>query len=296
MVAYWTLIKPRWLPIIVFAVAAAMITYLLMRFAATPWYRAGAALRPSQRLASEMSAATAAQTLSPLSLSLPLGGSSAMADAEEYITILKSFSFTMALAQRHQLVGEILGEQAVAEFRHSPRLQWQLFKVMSQRFSAAYSVTSFNLELHYEARDPSTAQRILEFYIHDLREQLRSTRITDSAEAISSLKQAIAVTSDQLLQVQLYESLARQMQREKLAQVNADFAFKVLDPPNAPIAQYSPRPMVDSVVAGAAALFAAMAFFLFRATEETAPAGIPEAQPNVITAERPAVRGGGAPE
>ena len=49
------------------------------------------------------------------------------------------------------------------------------------------------------------------------------------------------MTADSLLRENLYALVARQVQQQKLAEVEADFAFKVLEPPVSPDRPYSPR-------------------------------------------------------
>jgi len=82
---------------------------------------------------------------------------------------------------------------------------------------------------------------VLGWYLEALRERLRSQEVQSAALAAKSLEDEISRTSDSLLQSQLYELLARQIQREKLSQVEADFAFKVIEPPVVPDAKFSPH-------------------------------------------------------
>ncbi|MFZ0657273.1 MAG: hypothetical protein WAM05_01045, partial [Candidatus Binataceae bacterium] len=70
-----------------------------------------------------------------------------------------------------------------------------------------------------------------------------------ASSAVASLQDEIRETSDALLQNQLYELVARQIQREKIAQVQADFAFKVIEPPVVPDNYYAPQARRNATVA-----------------------------------------------
>lgn len=151
--------------------------------------------------------------------------------AQRYITIMSSYAFTMSLVDRYHLDRMIIEERG----GHSkPFTRWLLYKEIGGRFSYVYDYKSGNLSLYFLDRDPGQAKRVLGFYLENLRDKLRNEGVRSASEAAQSLQEEISKTSDSLLQSQLYDLLARQIQRAKLAQVQADFAFKVIDPPFAP--------------------------------------------------------------
>jgi uncharacterized protein involved in exopolysaccharide biosynthesis len=62
----------------------------------------------------------------------------------------------------------------------------------------------------------------------------------------------------------LYELLARQVEQLQLAQVQADFAFAVLEPSTAPDLAYRPKVAFDTIAAAFVALFACSAALMAR--------------------------------
>src|SRR5262249_28304080 len=128
--------------------------------------------------------------------------------------------------------------------------KWRAYKKMQHRFSCEYSIKTGNVTVYFKARTPAEAERILGYYVEDLREKLRSREVQSAGAAIESMKAEARVTSDALLQAQLYELIAKQMQQLRLAQVEADFAFTVLEPPAAPDKPYSPNVLLWSAIAG----------------------------------------------
>jgi len=86
----------------------------------------------------------------------------------------------------------------------------------------------------------------------------------DAAAAIESLRTEAAATADPMLRSELYILEAKQVERRKMAQVEADFAFRVLDSPAASDRPYRPLVILDCAVAGILAACAAAAFILLR--------------------------------
>jgi len=156
------------------------------------------------------------------------GGSMADTSAQEYMSILQSFSFTVSMAERHQPVAsfalDINGGVPL-------RTQWQLYNIVKGHFNCDYNAKNGNLTLSFTAKTRDQAQRILGYYVDDLRDKLRGREVHEAASAVALLREEINKTSDSLLQSQFYELMAGQLQRQKLAQVEADFAFTVIDPP-----------------------------------------------------------------
>ncbi len=265
---YFAALARRWRLLAAAAIGAMAAAGLFARFAMTRYYRAGAIIRPINastvqgRLSGLLAGAGGFGGLAGGSLS-PFA-SEASNPASEYMPVLRSFDFTTGLIARHDLAPElpIRGWAPWAGSAADPR--WARFRLMKRRFDCEFSLRTGNLTLYYMAPDPATARRVLAFYIADLRERLRREQIRDAAEAIDSLRDEVRETADNLLQTQLSELLARQIQQEKLAQVQADFAFKVLVAPTAPDRPYRPFVMLDALLATAVTLLVLAVAILLR--------------------------------
>jgi hypothetical protein len=242
---YWTLLSRWWLAMLVVTVVAASATWWVSKFYLQKWYRANAVLTPvAQPLtpgASGVMGAGAAGSIAEL-----LGGGSlGETSAQEYMSILKSFAFTVSMAEHHQPVAAFALD---ANDGVPPRTQWQLYKIIDGKFGCDYNIKTGNLTLSFDAKTREEAQQILSYYVDDLRDKLRGREVHEAAIAVGSLREEVNKTSDSLLQSQLYELMANQLQREKLAQVEADFAFTVIEPPVAPDSPYRPRPTRNCVL------------------------------------------------
>ena len=246
------------------ASAIALATFLTAKFAMTTYYKASAVLRPVGEQ-TEMANLGASSALG-VGLALDVGGFGAQAQkAEECLAILHSYEFANRLVSDHKLAATLNRESASHLFGHSSQdPKWRLYQLMEHRFSADYDRLAGNLTLNFLAPSRREAQAILGNYIDDLRERLRSAEIQDAGAAISSLEMEAESTPDSLLRTQVYEVVARQIQREKLAQAKADFAFTVVQPPIAPDTPDRPRALFDAVIAGvlvAFAIFVAIAVY-----------------------------------
>ena len=162
-----------------------------------------------------------------------------MVAAERFVAIMESYDFGLDLIQRHNLVPVLTQNAAFAGSPSAPT-PWRLHLELDSRFDSEYDYRTGNLTLYFTDPERAMAQRILAYYLERLRDRLRSEAVRASSSAAASLAEEVGKTPDALLQNQLYELMARQIQREKLAQVQADFAFKVVEPPVVPDHYYAP--------------------------------------------------------
>ncbi len=260
---YFIILREKWLPIASATLAAVLAAGLVAKFALTRWYRAEAIIRPVSGAAIEsrltgLLGGIAGGGLGGLGAAAAMLGRGGTADAEEYLSILRSFEFNTALAERHHLGPDFLKRNwmvpSFLEAHRDPR--WRIYRALKKRFAGDFSMKTGNITLYYQEKNREKAEQILGYYINDLRALLRAREVTGASAALTSLEDEAATTPDELLRTQLEVLAAKQMQRKKLAQVEADFAFTVIDPPAAPDRPYSPWPLLDGLVAGVLAFIA----------------------------------------
>jgi hypothetical protein len=248
----------RWRLIAICVALVVLATGLFDLFLATRWYRSMAVLRPVAATAVEgritgfVGGLGGGLTgLGGLAESLGGGGAS---DADEYIAILGGFGFSTALIEQHRLSPELLRSapwyQGLMDYWSPADRRWQLYRLLQERFDCGYSRSTGNMSLAFTATSPAAAEKILGYYIDDLRDLLRAREINGASAAIDSLRAEALSTSDPVLRSELYGLEAKQLERKKMAQVEADFAFRVLDPPAAPDKKYRPKLPLDCALAG----------------------------------------------
>jgi LPS O-antigen subunit length determinant protein (WzzB/FepE family) len=244
---YALLILESWKLIAIVTFAAIVATYLFTKLEMTKWYQATAIIEPIPEGAIENRVEGGLGGLGGAGMSTFLMISGIDSQAQEYLTILRSFTFNTQVAIRHNLTDELMRD--VNPKPDSKRkLQMRLFDILKGRFKVDYSMQAHNLSVHFLDRDPIRAQEILQFYLDDLRELQRREAIENARAAIDSLEKEAKSTGDSLLSESLYALVARQVQREKLAEVEADFAFKVLEAPISPDRPYTPRASINCLI------------------------------------------------
>ncbi len=254
----------HWKVLAIIAMLATLATLAISKFHLTRWYQAIAIIKPMtpQQTAGHLQGLLGGGNLGMLS---DFVGSQYNSDAaQEYITILTGFSFITAMVERHHLDAEILPRG-----KSWPSLdarQWAMYRIMLARLRCDYSVKNSSMTMSFEDPSRERARRILGYEIDDLRERLRSREVRNAADAVASLNQQITRISDSLLKQEIYQLIATQIQREELAEVEADFAFTVLQPPVSPDLPVWPRVLVNTLGAGFIALIlSSIAILVFEA-------------------------------
>jgi hypothetical protein len=248
---YVDLLRSRWMLIASLTIGIGLGYGLYTKFLTVKWYRAQAIVTPVQPEASlSMGTGAAGDMVDGLgggiASILSGGGADTVTLAERYTAIMNSYAFTTDLVNKYHLEHNIIGVQSP----NAPTVtKWSVHTMIADRFNTEYDFKSGNLTLYFLDPSPAEAQRVLGFYLDSLRDKLRNEEVQAGASAAASLEEEVRKTSDALLQTQLYELMARQIQREKLAQVQSDFAFKVVEPPVVPDNYFAPRARRNATVA-----------------------------------------------
>jgi LPS O-antigen subunit length determinant protein (WzzB/FepE family) len=244
---YVLLVLEHWKSIAAVTFVAIVATYILTKTVATPWYQATAVIEPIPEGAVENRVEGGLGGIGGAGMSTFLMATGMDSQAQEYLTILRSFTFNTQVALRHKLTDELLRD-VYRKPETQRKLEMKLFDILKGRFKVDYSIQAHNLSVHFLDRDPVRAQQILQYYLDDLRELQRQDAIKNARAAIDSLEKEASSTGDSLLRENLYALVAKQIQRQKLAEVEADFAFKVLEPPVSPDRPYSPRASINCLI------------------------------------------------
>lgn len=249
---YLAPVRREWKILAIVTVVAMLASFAFSKYQLTRWYQAIAIIKPMtpQQTAGHLHGLLGGANLGMLG---DFVGSQYNSDAaQEYITILTSFTFVTALVDRHHLENEILPRGK--SWPDADSRQWAIYRMMLERLRCDYSVKNSSIALSFEDPSRERAQRILGYEIDDLREKLRLREVHNAADAVASLNQRLKMISDTLLLREIYELVSAQIQRQQLAEIEADFAFTVLQPPVAPDLPVWPRVLINTVGGGFLAL------------------------------------------
>jgi len=271
LLEYWLIIRPWKRRIIAATAAAVALTLVLTGFVMSPWYQAEAVIRPASQEGPNSPTAnwigsSAGGTLAALGMAAGLG-QSIPSDASEFMLVLNSYDFTTNLIQRHRLepivdrvghfgqimafINRLFGTTAVGGAKASQagdETKWRRFKTMQQRFQQDYDDKLGNLTLTVVDRNRETARAILNDYVEDLRAVIRNRALHDTTTAVASLEEELDKTSDPMIRTQIARLIAQQIQQEKMAQAQADFAFTVVEPPYTRAHAVKPQVVLDCVL------------------------------------------------
>ncbi|HEY9156427.1 Wzz/FepE/Etk N-terminal domain-containing protein [Candidatus Binatus sp.] len=248
---YIDLLRARWILIAALTIGIGLGYGLYTKFLTVKWYRAQATVTPvPPEEGLSMGTGTAGDMVDGLGGGIASllggGGADTVTLAQRYTAIMNSYAFTTDLVSKYHLEHNIIGVRS----KNAPTVtKWLIHTKIADRFSTEYDFKSGNLTLYFLDPSPAEAQRVLGFYLDSLRDKLRNEEVQAGASAAASLQDEVRKTSDALLQTQLYELMARQIQREKLAQVQSDFAFKVVEPPVVPDNYFAPKARNNAVLA-----------------------------------------------
>jgi len=166
-----------------------------------------------------------------------MGGQAQDHDPEELMAMMRSYAFTVGLVKQYHLIPQLLKESLAGS--ENPR-QWRLYKIMKDHFSCDYDYRADLITMHFTDPDPVFAEEVLQYYVETLRKQLRNQEVGSTTVAIRSLEEEAGGSADALLRDQLYQLVAEQIQDQKMAQMDANYSFRIIEPPMTPDEKYWP--------------------------------------------------------
>jgi hypothetical protein len=261
---YWLLLKKYWRRVMLISSIATLIAFAMTSFVMTKYYRAFAIIRPVGEHAELGNLERNLPGFVDLTAGMSFSPFSAESErAQEYMAVLGSYDFSTNLIQSHHLEQWVNAEAGSVLFHNTkPVSDWDRYNLLKNRFENKYDLVTGSLELSFIDRNPETAKQMLRFYLDGLREKLRQEDIAAAKVAVASLTAETRGSGDPFLTSQLSELISRQVQREKLAEVEAEFAFKVIDSPVVPNRPYRPNPLVDSAAVGVAVFILMLSWIL----------------------------------
>ncbi len=124
--------------------------------------------------------------------------------------------------------------------------------------------TSGLLTMKVEWYSPDLAARWANGMIEKVNERLRSHAIRDSERSIDFLNKELAKTNVVELRQAVYRLIEEQVNNAMLANVQYEYAFRVIDPAVAPVKRASPRRVAMTIIGAVFGLFAGAAWALLR--------------------------------
>jgi len=236
---------------------ASLAAALLM----TPKYRAQVLLAPVSDLDDRQHSA------------LPLeefGGLAALAGVNldrkdkknEAIATLRSRRFSEQFIAAHKLASVLFAEDWDQEHeRWKVNAQedipsaWDLFKRFDEKVRKVDEDTRTGLvTVSIEWKDPQLASQWANELVADVNATLRRQAVQESNQAVAYLQDQLKRTSVVELQQVLHRLIESEMKKVILANINKEYAFKVIDPATPPDEPFRPKVLVMVVLGAGAGL------------------------------------------
>jgi uncharacterized protein involved in exopolysaccharide biosynthesis len=246
------LLKRKWF-IIGFAVLSGIVAVgitLLM----TDIYRSDATILPreEEKTASSMLSSALGGLGGVVAGELGLGGSGSL---EKLQVVLQSRYLAERVIQKYDLLSTLFPDawdQAAKKWKtkkwfglldmEPPTIQSGVKKLIEDLLTVASDSKMGTLKVSFEDKNPEKAKTVTEYLLIETSETMREVVLRDAAENLKFFYEQLEKTSDPLLRAKIYESLAKEIEKETFAKAQKYYGFYVPDPPFAPDLDKQARP------------------------------------------------------
>ena len=268
LLAYWDLLwSNRWLIILITSMAT--VVAIVVALTLTPIYKADVLLAPTS---TEGSKGMSLGGLGGLASLVGVTGSLGGGGAEEALAVLKSRAFLGEFFVSESLLPILFEEQW-----DEAQQQWKNEDTETQpslwdaygAFTRGVLATSVDKDsglviLSVNWSDPELAARWVNDLVIRLNEHMRSAAINEASKSIEYLNQQIIQTSVLEMKQMLYGLIEEETKKIMLANVRAEYAFKVIDPAVIPEQKVKPKRALIAILGMVLGLFMAVFFVFFR--------------------------------
>ncbi len=117
----------------------------------------------------------------------------------------------------------------------------EAFEVFSGLLDVTEDQRSGMVVIHLTHYSPFVAQQWLDWLVHDLNQFMRENDVALARRSIDYIQKKLEDTDSSEMRQVFFQLIERQLQTAMLAEVEADYVFRTLDPPLAPERKYSPK-------------------------------------------------------
>ncbi|TVP52982.1 MAG: LPS O-antigen length regulator [Halomonadaceae bacterium] len=118
---------------------------------------------------------------------------------------------------------------------------WQALKAFQGMFSVAEDRDSGMVTLTLQSRSPEAAQQWLTWLVQDINNTLKAQQMAETRRNVAYLEQQLESTSVSGMRQVFFSLIEEQSKTLMLAELDAEFAFKVIDPPVVPEERSAPN-------------------------------------------------------
>jgi uncharacterized protein involved in exopolysaccharide biosynthesis len=251
-------------------VLAAGLTAVIVSLILPNIYRSEATIIPRQE--TDISGSSAISALGGLAgIAGDLVGLGGGGDVEKFEVVLESRELTRRVVEKYNLLPELFEDEwdpLKEEWKENPAptVQDAYELITEDLLTVSRDRKTDALTIEFDHEDPRFAKIMVDNYLTELSETLREETLRDAAENKRFLEEQLMLTPDALLKEKIYNSLAKEIEKETFARAQKYYGFIVLDPAIVADLDKKVKPkralicILSVIVAGFFAIF--LAFFL----------------------------------
>jgi uncharacterized protein involved in exopolysaccharide biosynthesis len=166
----------------------------------------------------------------------------------EIVNLLKSNILREQIIRRHDLLPVFFTTGRLEGMTKQERI-WEGIRHLDDSLSVKPDSEYGSIELAMQDGDPEVAAEVLGYALAELTDHMsdESRRVAETNRRY--LEGLIGETSDPIIRARIYSLIAEQIETAMMAEVKENFAFKVIDPPKAPVRSIKPRKLMNIAVA-----------------------------------------------
>jgi uncharacterized protein involved in exopolysaccharide biosynthesis len=149
---------------------------------------------------------------------------------QEVLATLSSFDFTKRFIEQHGLMPELFPESA-SEDKGKQRTIQDAFKLFDERIRRVYVDEDAGvIRIRIYWTDPNRAAEWANALVRDLNAQMRRSAIANAERSIGYLQEQLAKNAPIEIKQGVFDLIQSQLQQITLAQVQEDYALRIVDP------------------------------------------------------------------
>jgi uncharacterized protein involved in exopolysaccharide biosynthesis len=247
-----TIWRGKW--IVSFAAIGTAVVAVALTLVITPEYRASVLVAPVTETAGASTLASLASQFAGVAALAGVDLTGSGSRTAEAVATLESRAFTENFIRERKLMPALFADDWDAatgrwrvEAEDRPRM-WNAFQRFDSIRELEQDVQTGLITVTVNWTDPTLAATWANGLITDVNQMMRDRAIRESQQNLDFLQTELQTSSQVPLQSTIYSLIEVQMQNSMLANVNQQYAFRVIDPAVVPEKRYWPNRLVFAVL------------------------------------------------
>ena len=218
--------------------AGGVILAVIVAIVSTPVFQAKAVILPIQKPGDQTASGG---TLGNIAAQMGVGAPSL--NKSEIINLLKSEVLREQVIRKYELL-PVMFERKLLQSRTEERNMWSGMKYLRSATEVVTNPKDAAIVVTFDYPDRKLSAQILTLILKELTERMsgEAKRVAEANKKY--LESQVDTTADPFIKAKIYALIADQIENMMMAEVKENFAFKVIDPPRAPLDKIRPKRLI----------------------------------------------------